>query len=90
MPSGRTTAILVNGARGTRRRGAGTCTACENAVWWCATPAGKWMPFDEAPDVLELLGDVEIVSADHVHWRTCTHPERFRKPKTPPHGGLES
>ena len=31
--------ILVNGARGSRRRGVGGCKACGRKLLWAATPA---------------------------------------------------
>jgi predicted DNA-binding protein with PD1-like motif len=71
MPS-HTIQILVNGARGTRRRGPGACAGCGRKIWWCATVAKKPIPFDEAPDVISLDGDVETVSTEHVHWATCS------------------
>ena len=66
-----TTRILVNGARGSRRRGPGVCRGCGRKIWWVATEAGRPTCFDEVPDVRELDGDVEVVSAEGIHWRTC-------------------
>lgn len=75
-----TVRILVNGARRSRRRGAGSCSACHQKLWWCATEAGKPIPFDEVPDVINQEGDVEVVSTALVHWRTCPEAKSFRKP----------
>jgi hypothetical protein len=75
--------ILVNGARGSRRRGAGTCRGCGNAIWWVASAAGKPIPFDEVPDPIETNGDVETVSTDKCHWSTCEKRDEFKKPAAP-------
>lgn len=82
MPA-KTVRILANGARGSRRRGPGSCRGCGNAMWWCATEAGRPIPFDEAPDVIERDGDVEVVSAEKVHWATCSKRDEFKKPAAP-------
>jgi hypothetical protein len=76
----RTVGILVNGARGSRRRGASECKGCGRKILWCATPAGKAMPFDEAPEVIALNGDVETVSAERVHWYTCEKAADCKRP----------
>lgn len=75
----RTTRILVNGARGSRRRGPGTCTGCGRKLYWVATEAGKPTCFDVVPEVLELDGDVEVVSTEHSHWWTCPKSADFKR-----------
>jgi hypothetical protein len=77
--SATTIRILVNGARGTQRRGPGWCKGCGNRIFWCATELRKPIPFDVHPEVIALQGDVEVVSAAEVHWRTCEKREQFRK-----------
>lgn len=70
--------ILVSGARGSRRRGVTACKGCGNAIVWCATLAGKPMPFEEMPDVISVDGDVETVSTEHTHWH-CPKAAEFRR-----------
>jgi hypothetical protein len=76
----RTIDLLVNGARGSRRRGVTACKGCGRAIVWCATAAGKPIPFDEMPDVISLDDDVETVSTEHVHWGTCSARDQFKRP----------
>ena len=83
--SSQTVDVLVNGARGSRRRGAGTCKGCGLAIWWCATAKNQRpIPFDEVPEVDELHGDVETVSTKKCHWNTCEKRDQFKKPKPDP------
>jgi hypothetical protein len=79
MPS-HTIRILSNGARGSRRRGPGTCRGCSRKIFWVATVAGKPTCFDDVPEVLSLDGDVETVSTEHVHWATCPKRADFKRP----------
>ena len=67
----RTIEILANGARHSRRRGPGWCRSCRARIFWVATEAGKPLAFNVVPEVLELNGDVETVSTEHVHFSTC-------------------
>jgi hypothetical protein len=83
MPS-HTIEILASGARGSRRRGPGSCRACGQKIFWCATVAGKPIPFDVNPEIVQMREfDVEEVSAERVHWRTCPKADTFRKPAAP-------
>ncbi len=82
--SQKTVDVLVNGARGSRRRGVSECRGCKRAIYWCASVAGKPIPFDENPDPIAVHGDIETVSADLVHWRTCPKRDEFRKPRPAP------
>jgi hypothetical protein len=74
--------ILVNGARGTRRRGPGMCKACNRKIFWVATARKKAMPFDDVPEVIALNGDLETVSTAGVHWSTCPNSKDFKPKKT--------
>jgi hypothetical protein len=80
MPSTHTIEVLVNGARGSRRRGPGLCRGCQATIVWCATAAGKPMPFDEMPDPISVDGDVETVSTEFVHWSRCPKAADFKRP----------
>jgi hypothetical protein len=80
MSPSRTIEILVNGARGSRRRGPGRCRSCGQSIFWVATAAGRPLPFNEVPDVLRLEGDIEQVSAEHVHFGNCPQAGQWRKP----------
>jgi len=81
-----TVEILVNGARGSRRRGASSCKGCGLKLFWAATPAGKALCFEVPPEVIELRGDIEVVSNRDVHWPKCPKRDAFRRPKPAPQG----
>ena len=83
MPS-HTIEILANGARGSRRRGPGSCRGCNRKIFWCASVAGKPIPFDVNPEIVRMREpDVEEVSAEHVHWVTCPEAGKFKRPAAP-------
>ena len=75
-----------------RPRGVGRCKSCGQSIVWCTTEAGKAIPFDDEPAVVATLnGDLEEVSADNVHWRTCPQAKDFRRmaPAAAKHRELE-
>jgi hypothetical protein len=83
MPRAETIQILREGAPGARRRGVTGCKACGQKMLWCTTVAGKAIPFDVMPEPITVQGDVETVSAEHVHWRTCPKAGEFRRRSVP-------